>query len=124
MLGVCLLDKLILCIKENTDKNILDYTDDELEKAQCLEVSYQELRLPSVLAFFDSCKFSKVVFKMKDNILTSNIEYLLSKAETVQFSHSGVQGNNLMKVLCNLYPEKAGAIRHAALLKHDMMEVV
>lgn len=121
---MCLLDKIVLSISETVEKNIMEYTDEELEHMLCVQVSYQEIRKQPVLAFLDSCRFKKVIFKMKDNVLDPTIEYLLSKGDEVMLEHTGVQGSNLLKVLCNLYPDKTSKLKHAALLNKDLMEVL
>lgn len=89
-----------------------------------VSIPYSWLSNKSVHFYLACNKWDKLVVDLSDDIPDGVLKYIIMKSEDKEVNIKGDVTHKQCELLCEMYPEKAGAIRKAVMLKRDVRGVL
>lgn len=95
----------------------------DVEGAESMEMTPDTLKHPGTHMFLKAHEWESIEIELTEEIPVGNLKYLHMCSDNIIVKFDTVSGH-IVKLLCELYPEKAGAIRKAHMMKEDMHAVL
>ena len=116
------MDKVALVIKDGAP-SLRGMSNEKLDAEVNVTVSQEELHDKRILMYIDSCEFQFGVLNARDDNIEDITMGVLQTLPALRINHEGKQGENLLKLLSALAPDKEAHFRRALMLNKDMLKV-
>lgn len=89
-----------------------------------VKLDVKQLKNTATHLYIASNRWDSIYIELDEDIPCNMLKYISKQADTVEVSYPNNISDHVLKLLCEVYPEKSGAIRKCYMLKKDIREVL